>query len=172
MAIDGTRAVGVDDDVGGRRRDLWGRWKSTGKFGSTDMVRLALLAGGGAAESGAALLDRREPPIFRFLSDLRCAPIDEAQAVELFAATGSLHIAGAASELAVGWNSVYHDRCPYARARLTCWSRLVGAAAAGRRRHFYKETAIGIGVSSAAKPRSAKRLSKRFVCCCFERRLK
>ena len=37
---------------------------------------------------------------------------------------------------------------------------------------FYKETAIGIGVSSAAKPRSAKRLSKRFVCCCFERRLK
>ncbi len=36
----------------------------------------------------------------------------------------------------------------------------------------YKETAIGIGVSSAAKPRSAKRLSKRFVCCCFERRLK
>ena len=38
--------------------------------------------------------------------------------------------------------------------------------------HSYKETAIGIGVSSAAKPRSAKRLSKRFVCCCFERRLK
>ena len=37
---------------------------------------------------------------------------------------------------------------------------------------FYKETAIGIGVSSAAKPRSAKRLSKRFVCCCFERRSK
>src|SRR5271163_2842374 len=41
-----------------------------------------------------------------------------------------------------------------------------------QRLRFYKETAIGIGVSSAAKPRSAKRLSKRFVCCCFERRLK
>jgi len=37
------------------------------------------------------LLDRREPLIF-LLSDLRCGPIDGARAVELIAATGSLHI--------------------------------------------------------------------------------
>ena len=36
-------------------------------------------------------VDRREPPVF-LLSDLRCGPIDGARTVELFAATGSLHI--------------------------------------------------------------------------------
>ena len=36
---------------------------------------------------------------------------------------------------------------------------------------FYEETAIGIGVSSAAE-NPARRLSKRFVCCCLERRSK
>ena len=49
------------------------------------------LAGVGAADSGAALLDRREPLIFLF-SKFRCGPIDGARAVELLAATGSLHI--------------------------------------------------------------------------------
>ena len=37
------------------------------------------------------MLDRREPLIFLF-SKFRCGPIDGARAVELFAATGSLHI--------------------------------------------------------------------------------
>jgi hypothetical protein len=46
------------------------------------------LAGVGAADSGAVLLDRREPPIFLF-SKFRCGPIDGARAVR---ATGSLHI--------------------------------------------------------------------------------
>ena len=49
------------------------------------------LAGVGAADFGAALLDRREPLIFLF-SKFRCGPIDGARAVELLAATGSLHI--------------------------------------------------------------------------------
>ena len=40
-------------------------------------------AGGGAAASDAALLDRREPPIFLF-SELRCAPIDGARAVRSY----------------------------------------------------------------------------------------
>jgi hypothetical protein len=52
-------------------------------------------------EQKSALLDRREPPIFRF-SNFRCVPIDGTRAVELFAATGSRHIAGAAIELGTG----------------------------------------------------------------------
>ena len=46
------------------------------------------LAGVGAADSGAALLDRREPLIFLF-SKFSIAPIDGARAVR---ATGTLHI--------------------------------------------------------------------------------
>jgi hypothetical protein len=69
----------------------------------------------GAAASDAALLDRREPPIFRF-SKFRCGPIDGARALELLAATGSLHIGAGRDRTgrgapvdSIGW--------PHARAR-------------------------------------------------------
>ena len=67
-------------------------------FGWRDAAHYPL-AGVGAAESGAALLDRREPPIFLF-SKFRCAPIDGAR--ELFGATGSNRIVGAAIEMGRG----------------------------------------------------------------------
>src|SRR5665213_1401944 len=52
----------------------------------------ALAAGADVQRPGSCeQLDRREPSIFLF-SEFRCGPIDGARAVELFAATGSLHI--------------------------------------------------------------------------------
>src|SRR5665213_2731963 len=52
----------------------------------------ALAAGADVERPGSCeQLDRREPSIFLF-SEFRCGPIDGARAVELFAATGSLHI--------------------------------------------------------------------------------
>ena len=67
------------------------------------------------AASDAALLDRREPPIFRF-SKFRCGPIDGARALELFAATGSLHI-GAGRDRTGRGAPVYSIGWRHARAR-------------------------------------------------------
>jgi hypothetical protein len=82
--------------------------RSNGPGGSTSCSRsdisgrrdaaLYPFAGGGAAASDAALLDRREPLIFLF-SKFSIAPIDGARAVR---ATGSNRF-GAFSRATVGW---------------------------------------------------------------------
>src|SRR5665213_2846402 len=86
--------------------------RSNGPGGSTPCSRSDIsgrrdaahypFAGGCAAESDAALLDRREPLIFLF-SELRCAPIDGARAGR---ATGSNRFVGAAIERAGGLYAV------------------------------------------------------------------
>ena len=77
-------------------------------FGWRDAAHYPL-AGVGAADSGAVLLDRREPPIFLF-SEFRCGPIDGARAVELFAATGSLHIGAGRQRTGRGAAALRHFR--------------------------------------------------------------
>ena len=89
-------------------RTTWSAPRSNGPGGSTSCSRSDIsgrrdaahypLAGVGAAASDAAMLDRREPLIFRF-SKFRCGPIDGARAVR---ATGSQHSAPAAIERAGG----------------------------------------------------------------------
>ena len=89
-------------------RTAWSAPRSNGPGGSTSCSRsdisgrrdaaLYPFAGGGAAASDAANLDRRELLIFRF-SKFRCGPIDGARAGR---ATGSNRLVGAAIERAGG----------------------------------------------------------------------